>query len=325
MRWPWQQDDSESKLKQRHSGQGGFLKDISTPNTLIATAILSTVVLTSTRLYRTRLKRIPTAINIPASYCHDDVRTHPKRHTLFGVVVRVSDGDGIRLYHTPGGRLTGWNWLRQVPLSSTRRRQSGSNNTSKPDRSQGSWLAENTINVRFSGIDAPELAHFGHSAQPGAEEATEFLKNRALHRWVRIYPHSRDQYGRVVATVFVSDWHLGGWLLLRRWKDAGADVVRAGWATVYEGKFGAMFGGADREKMLQDIEHIAKQKQIGIWKGHDGAKKQNGHQGHSKEQGVMKRIWQWLAGSKKEEAFESPRDFKARMKKQDEEESQRRK
>lgn len=36
---------------------------------------------------------------------------------MFGTVTSVGDADNFRLFHTPGGRLTGWGWLpgRQVP------------------------------------------------------------------------------------------------------------------------------------------------------------------------------------------------------------------
>lgn len=38
-----------------------------------------------------------------------------RRRTLFGKVTSVGDGDGFHLFHTPGGRLAGWGWLRKIP------------------------------------------------------------------------------------------------------------------------------------------------------------------------------------------------------------------
>lgn len=38
-----------------------------------------------------------------------------RKRSIFGQVTRVGDGDNFHLYHTPGGRLTGWGWLRKVP------------------------------------------------------------------------------------------------------------------------------------------------------------------------------------------------------------------
>lgn len=27
----------------------------------------------------------------------------------------MGDGDNVRIFHTPGGRLMGWDWVRRVP------------------------------------------------------------------------------------------------------------------------------------------------------------------------------------------------------------------
>ena len=316
MRWPWQASENDTRITPSSPGP---LNDVLTPTNLLTAAALTTIFLTSARLYRTRLRRIPTAGHVPASRFHEDIQSFPRRHTVLGVVVRISDGDGIRIYHTPGGWLAGWRWLRQIPTG-VRKRASSNNSGSKNEGSGGSWMSENTINVRFSGIDAPELAHFGHPAQPGAEEATECLKRLAMGRWARIYPHSRDQYGRLVGTVFVNKWHLGGALLLRRWVDAGAEVVREGWATVYEGKVGAKFGGEKRGEMLSELENHAKEKRLGVWSG-GGHVKKGGRKTKEENVSALTRLWMWLRGTKEEEqSFESPREFKARMKKVDEEE-----
>jgi hypothetical protein len=57
--------------------------------------------------YRSYLRRLARAQNIDPSYFH--------RRSLLGKVTSVGDGDGFHLFHTPGGRLAGWGWLRQVP------------------------------------------------------------------------------------------------------------------------------------------------------------------------------------------------------------------
>lgn len=69
----------------------------------------------------------------------------------------------------------------------------------------------------------------------------------------RIY--KRDQYDRVVATVFVRRW------LLRR--DVGLEMLKRGLATVYEAKIGAEFGGL--EEKYKAAEKKAKEKKRGIW------------------------------------------------------------
>lgn len=38
-----------------------------------------------------------------------------RRRTLLGKVTSVGDGDNFHFFHTPGGRLAGWGWLRKVP------------------------------------------------------------------------------------------------------------------------------------------------------------------------------------------------------------------
>lgn len=113
------------------------------------------------------------------------------------------------------------------------------------------------IQVRLAGIDAPEGAHFGKPAQPYSTEALEWLKGYILNRRVRAYIYKRDQYERVVATVFVRRF------LVRR--DVGKEMLKAGLATVYEAKMGAEFG--DFEDKYRRMEGKAKKKKWGMWAG----------------------------------------------------------
>lgn len=79
------------------------------PDVVIPTALLTGAILITTRLYRSYLRRIPGASKISTSFW--------RRRSLFGKVTSVGDGDGFRLFHTPGGRLAGWGWLpwRKIP------------------------------------------------------------------------------------------------------------------------------------------------------------------------------------------------------------------
>ena len=52
--------------------------------------------------------------------------------------------------------------------------------------------------VRFRRIDAPELD------QPGGPEAKAALERRMLGKRVRVTPHARDRYGRLIADVAVA-------------------------------------------------------------------------------------------------------------------------
>jgi len=156
-------------------------------------------------------------------------------------------------------------------------------------------IRDQTLHIRIAGIDAPELAHFGRPAQPYGAEALVFLKHMVLGRYVRVYMYRRDQYERVVATVYVRSW------LGFRKKDVGLEMLKQGFATLYEAKFGSEFGGL--EDVYKRAETRAKDRGLGLWKGSGKQRKSTG-------------IWGWLSGKKEEQAegFETPRQYKDRMK-----------
>lgn len=70
--------------------------------------------------------------------------------------------------------------------------------------------------------------------------------------------HKQDQYSRTVATVYLRRG------LLRR--DVGLEMLKAGWATVYDAKVGAVFAGEGTEKKYRAAEETAKHKGRGMWK-----------------------------------------------------------
>jgi len=127
----------------------------------------------------------------------------------------------------------------------------------------------------MAGVDAPEGAHFGRPAQPYASEALDFLTSYILGRRVRAYIYKRDQYDRVVGTVWVRRW-----LFFRR--DVGLEMLKRGLATTYEAKSGAEFGGL--EQKYRAAEARAKARRKGMW-------------------GTQRRG----------EVFESPREYKTRI------------
>lgn len=69
--------------------------------------------------------------------------------------------------------------------------------------------------------------------------------------------YKRDQYDRIVATVFVRRF------LIR--KDVGLEMLKRGLATTYEAKTGAEFGGL--EEKYKAAEAKAKAKKLGMWGG----------------------------------------------------------
>ncbi|KAG5977238.1 putative endonuclease lcl3 [Claviceps digitariae] len=190
--------------------------------------LFSLVGLGAVQLYANYLRRIPGAAYVrPSSF---------RSRSLFGRVTSVGDGDGFHLFHTPGGRAVGWGWLRKVP--GTRKE-----------------LKDRTIPIRLAGVDAPEGAHFGRPAQPFAAEALEWLTQYILHRNVRAYIYKRDQYNRIVATVYVRRF------LFRR--DVGLEMIKRGLATTYEAKSGGEYGGL--KETYEAAEANAKKQRLGMW------------------------------------------------------------
>jgi endonuclease YncB( thermonuclease family) len=148
-------------------------------------------------------------------------------------------------------------------------------------------LTSRQISIRLAGVDAPEGAHFGRPAQPFSAEALEFLQNYILGKRVRAYIYKRDQYERIVATVFVRKPPF----FLR--KDVGKELLNRGLATVYESKTGAEFGGPAMEQSYKIAEAVAKKKKKGMW-----AVEKAGFFGFGKT-----------------DALETPRAYKERIKK----------
>ncbi|KAI9726253.1 MAG: putative endonuclease lcl3 [Cirrosporium novae-zelandiae] len=257
MQWPewvsnlfsrYREDKKESIEWDKSLNRLGYWRHYTDPQNLVPIVLATGASLFFVGFYRSYLRRIPGAAYIQPGFF--------RRRSLFGKVTTVGDGDNFRLFHTPGGRLAGWGWLpwRKVP---TRRED----------------LKDRTISVRLAGIDAPEQAHFGKPAQPYSREALEWLTSYIRNRRVRAYVYRRDQYERVVATVYVRRG------LLRR--DVGYQMLKEGLATVYEAKQGAEFGTL--EAKYREAEARAKRYGKGMWAGDRGK-------------------------------FESPRDFKTRMK-----------
>ncbi len=62
------------------------------------------------------------------------------------------------------------------------------------------------VRIRLYGVDAPEFGKNGHTDQPGAQVAYTHLS-----AWlpggseIEVLEHSRDYYGRVVATILIDD------------------------------------------------------------------------------------------------------------------------
>ncbi|KAK8056363.1 Micrococcal nuclease [Apiospora rasikravindrae] len=237
MPWPFSRSDpSKDKSPERRpiswadSLNGTDWQHFRDPRNWVPTVLVTTTVLVSLHIYRSYLRRIPGAGYVkPSSF---------RNRSIFGQVTSVGDGDNFHMFHTPGGRMAGWGWLRNVPKK-------------KVD------LKNKTIPIRIAGIDAPEGAHFGRQAQPFATDALAWLSEYLLGKRIRAKIYRRDQYDRIVATVFVRRF------FIRR--DVGFEMLKRGLATTYEAKSGAEFGGL--EAKYKAAEAKAKAQKLGMWGG----------------------------------------------------------
>ncbi|KAF2498627.1 SNase-domain-containing protein [Lophium mytilinum] len=264
MRWPWSQnphnvDDSDRKrpVSWAESLNTTDWSQYTEARTVVPSVLLTITTLTLIRLYKSYLRRIPSV-----NYIKPDLF---RRRSLFGKVTSVGDADNFRFFHTPGGRIAGWGWLpwKRVP----KRRDE---------------LSAKTLHIRIAGIDAPEMAHFGHPAQPYSKEAYDWLSAYILNRRVRAKIYRRDQYDRVIATVFVRKG------LFRR--DVGLEMLKSGLATIYEAKSGSEFGKF--EEKYRKAEEKARLATKGIW--------------------TQPSLWERLRGQRAKD-MESPREYKTRM------------
>ena len=170
-------------------------------------------------------RRYDTAGDIPKSM-------YKKNKIIRGRVVKVIDGDTIRIRHTP-----------LYPLFK-----------------KGDYcgkLSECTVSVRLYGVDAPETAKFGNPEQPYAREAKEYVTRLVDGQMVRVKLLRKDQYSRAVAKVTVRNRVLP---FLRT--DLTKGLAERGYATLYTGG-GAEYDG--KRDVLEKKIRRAQKKKKGIW------------------------------------------------------------
>lgn len=162
-----------------------------------------------------------------------------RRATLHGYVMRVTDGDGLRFYHTP--------WLRRLLF---------------PDMKRIRKVSSETINVRLAGVDAPEVAHYGAPGQKYGKEARSWLKQFAEQRRASLQLHKLDQYSRVLGTVHLKRDNVFLRIFGLGRKNLSLELTKAGYAVVYKGA-NAEYGGL--LKHLQNAQATAMRRRIGMW------------------------------------------------------------
>ncbi|KAJ1976269.1 putative endonuclease lcl3 [Dimargaris verticillata] len=168
-------------------------------------------------------RRFPTADHIPPRWVE-------KRKPIRGRVVRISDSDNVRIYHTP------WLWFGQIPDLNRE-------------------YMKKSIHVRLAGVDAPESSYFSMPSQPFSAEAKEWIALKLRDRRVKVIPCGKDRYNRLLGMVYVRSW-------FGLWQNVSLKMVQAGYATVYK-QHGAQYGGILEQ--LERAEAMAKRKKRGMW------------------------------------------------------------
>jgi micrococcal nuclease len=111
--------------------------------------------------------------------------------------------------------------------------------------------------VRLREIDAPEISTRKKKGQePWGKRAKEFARSKVRNRTVRLEvedQEERDEYGRILAYVFVGD------LFVNR------EMIRSGNAFFYAGPFLGRYS-----KELKKAEGEAREKGFGVWNRKNG-------------------------------------------------------
>ena len=203
------------------------LKKIAPPSrsSLLALSSSSSSSVSAAAIMPMPFRRYDTAGDIPTAL-------YKRNKVIRGRVVKVIDGDTIRIRHTP-----------LYPLL-------------KKGEYCGK-LSECTISVRLYGVDAPELAKFGNPEQPYAREARDYVAKQVDGKIVRVKLLRQDQYSRAVAKVTIRNNILP---FLRT--DLTKCLAERGYATLYTGG-GAEYDGK-REVLEKKIKRAQKRKK-GIW------------------------------------------------------------
>lgn len=117
-------------------------------------------------------------------------------------------------------------------------------------------VLENNQKIRYLGMNTPEIAHFGKSAETYGREAAEFNKKLVLSKKVRLEFDSEmlDQYGRTLAYVFSEDGTM-----------VNAKLIEEGYAYVLPGKTKAKY-----DLLLLKKQQSAMDAHKGMWKNWKG-------------------------------------------------------
>jgi hypothetical protein len=75
------------------------------------------------------------------------------------------------------------------------------------------------INVRFNGIDTPEIKgkNISDDEKESAKNARDFLSNLILHKYVKLKNIKTEKYGRLLADVYIRDICINELLIQERY------------------------------------------------------------------------------------------------------------
>lgn len=106
--------------------------------------------------------------------------------------------------------------------------------------------------VRLLGINAPEVAHRNHPAEPGGEEATQWLTLHVAQQKIRLEMdvEKKDKYGRILAHVFTE-----------RGVHINLELVKYGLATVALHPPNLLYS-----RVLLAAQDSAEKAGLGIWR-----------------------------------------------------------
>lgn len=115
------------------------------PKLWVHSILLTATGIASLHFYRTYLRRVPGTLHIqPSAF---------RKRSLLGKVTSVGDGDNFHLFHTPGGRLAGWGWLRKVPSSKAELKGRTVRQTADRDLSSAWHMLTSASRFRFVSLE----------------------------------------------------------------------------------------------------------------------------------------------------------------------------
>ncbi|KAF9784412.1 SNase-domain-containing protein [Thelephora terrestris] len=191
-------------------------------------------------VYSRYFKRIRRHYEVPDSYIKE------KRY-MKGIVTSVPDGDGFSFLHTPG---PGWRW----PLKFRRLPYVGPKGSSE------------VMRMRMAAVDAPEVGKGETEGQPFSAESQKWLESQVLGRTIYCQLLKREsQYGRMIVLPFLPRRFIPWWFTGNRGTNLSEEIIRRGWAFVYESTAGEFPHPEKREGYLTLMAEAQKAK-VGMWK-----------------------------------------------------------